>query len=168
MLRPVIVARKDSLIASGTPSLIRSPRRKHFAPETFLSVFLMSLLVNQSLIYVDFAYFPLFLQVRYLNVHVLAVFSVTRTLCHTRGQTAVVGTSGFAQLADEITSIYFALRPRGLSNQHLDVGLGTNDVATCYRDRERHLDCFWDIHLDHESVLETFPLWLWSPTPGSG
>jgi len=43
---------------------------------------------------------PLFLQVRYVNVYVLAILSVTRTLGDTRGQTGVPWINGSAQFAD--------------------------------------------------------------------
>ncbi|KAK2164718.1 hypothetical protein NP493_1401g00025 [Ridgeia piscesae] len=52
-----------------------------------------------------------------------------------------------------------------LSNQHDDVRVGTDKMATIDRDGERCLDYFWHISVDDEAAVDTFTLRRWSPAP---
>ena len=136
--------------------------------DSFQFVFLPDHRIRKFLLDTDFTNLPLFLQLRYVNVHVVTVFSVTRTLGDTRGQTAVVRSSGSGQFAGPVESISLALGRTGLSHRHIQVGVGTDDMATSDADNERHLVCARHNYLHHESTVHTFPPRLRSPAPDAG
>ena len=88
-----------------------------------------------------------------MNVHVLAVLSVTRTFGDTRGQFPVPRSSGSGQFAGPVESSTLTLRPLGLSHRHLQVGVGTDEVATSDGDSDMNLDYARNMYLHHETVV---------------